>query len=101
MFSHIFLILMENTSLSTLAPAMTAGPAPNLAALAASHATGSAYHGVAHPSLPNYIALTSGSTQGAGSTSGVGSTHTSFIGSICLARDPGGLARHTMANTPA
>jgi hypothetical protein len=66
MFSHIFLILMENTSLSTLTPAMTGGKAPNLAALAAMNATGSAYHGVSHPSLPNYIALSSGGTQGVG-----------------------------------
>jgi phosphatidylinositol-3-phosphatase len=66
MFSHIFLILMENTSLSTLTPAMSGGSAPNLAALAAKYATGSAYHGVSHPSLPNYIALTSGGTQGVG-----------------------------------
>jgi hypothetical protein len=55
---------MENTSLSTLNAAMTGGMAPNLAALAAKYATSGDYHGVAHPSLPNYIALTSGGTQG-------------------------------------
>jgi phosphatidylinositol-3-phosphatase len=54
----------ENTSLSTLTPALASGAAPNLAALAAQYATGSDYHGVAHPSLPNYVALTSGGTQG-------------------------------------
>jgi hypothetical protein len=64
LFSHVFVILMENTSLSTLSAAMTGGTAPNLAAMAKMYATGSDYHGVAHPSLPNYIALTSGSTQG-------------------------------------
>jgi acid phosphatase len=32
--------------------------------MAAAFATGSDYHGAAHPSLPNYIALTSGGTQG-------------------------------------
>jgi hypothetical protein len=64
LFSSVSVILMENTSLSTLAPAMKSGAAPNLEALAASHATGSNYHGVAHPSLPNYVALTSGATQG-------------------------------------
>lgn len=64
LFSHVFVILMENTSLSTLQKAMNNGGAPNLAKLAQSHAMGSDYHGVAHPSLPNYIALTSGDTQG-------------------------------------
>jgi hypothetical protein len=65
LFSHVFLVVMENTSLSTLKAAMQASPsqAPNLQALATKYATGSAYHGVAHPSLPNYIALTSGDTQ--------------------------------------
>jgi len=63
-FSNVYLILMENTSLSTLSPAMANGTAPNLESLATTYATGSNYHGVTHPSLPNYIALTSGSTQG-------------------------------------
>jgi len=65
-FSNIFVILMENTSLSTLAPAMANGTAPNLESLANKYAAGSNYHGVAHPSLPNYVALTSGGTQGIG-----------------------------------
>jgi hypothetical protein len=64
LFSHVFVILMENTSLSTLQMAMSGGGAPQLAAMTAKYATGSDYHGVAHPSLPNYIALTSGDTQG-------------------------------------
>jgi hypothetical protein len=66
MFSNIFLILMENTSLTTLDAAITAGAAPNLDGFGKTYASGSAYHGVSHPSLPNYIALTSGSTQGIG-----------------------------------
>lgn len=64
LFSHVFTILMENTSYATLLKAMNGSGAPNLAKLAQNHATGSNYHGVAHPSLPNYIALTSGRTQG-------------------------------------
>jgi hypothetical protein len=64
LFSNVYLILMENTSLSTLSPALMNGTAPNLEMLATTYATGSNYHGVSHPSLPNYIALTSGSTQG-------------------------------------
>jgi phosphatidylinositol-3-phosphatase len=74
MFSNVFLIVMENTSLSTLQAAMTSGAAPNLKAMAATYATGSAYHGVAHPSLPNYIALTSGGTQGTGCDCTAGGT---------------------------
>lgn len=66
LFSHVFVILMENTSLSTLQKAMTAGTAPNLKTWAGQYATGSDYHGVTHPSLPNYVALTSGDTGGIG-----------------------------------
>jgi hypothetical protein len=64
LFSNVFLILMENTSLSTLQAGINGGMAPNLKAMASKYATGSDYHGASHPSLPNYIALTSGSTQG-------------------------------------
>ncbi len=63
LFSNVYIVMMENTSLSTLQGAMSLGVAPNLKAMAATYATGSDYHGVAHPSLPNYIALTSGGTQ--------------------------------------
>ena len=66
MFTSVTLIMMENTSLSSLQAAMDGGSAPHLKALASGHATGSDYHGVDHPSLPNYIALTSGDTQGIG-----------------------------------
>jgi hypothetical protein len=66
LFSHVFVILMENTSLSTLQAAITANTAPTLKMLQSTYASASNYHGVAHPSLPNYIALTSGDTQGIG-----------------------------------
>jgi len=66
LFTNVYVILMENTSLSTLQAAITAGNAPNLKTWQAAYATASDYHGVAHPSTPNYIALTSGSTQGIG-----------------------------------
>jgi hypothetical protein len=64
LLSHVFLIMEENTSLSTLQASLTANAAPNFEMLRAKYATGSDYHGVTHPSLPNYIALTSGSDQG-------------------------------------
>jgi phosphatidylinositol-3-phosphatase len=40
------------------------GQAPTFDALARQYALLTDYHGVAHPSLPNYLALVSGSTQG-------------------------------------
>lgn len=57
-FSHVFVIMMENTSKSSLDAATNT---PYLKGLAKSGATGSDYHGTSHPSLPNYLALTSGS----------------------------------------
>ena len=64
LFSHVFVILMENTTWTTLTGAMALGTAPNLKAMMGKYATGTNYNGVAHPSLPNYLALTSGGTQG-------------------------------------
>jgi hypothetical protein len=67
LFSRIFVIVMENTSYSTLEGASST-VTPNLKALEAAWATGSNYHGghrsdgsAAHPSLPNYLEMTSGS----------------------------------------
>ncbi len=55
---HVFVIVMENTG---LARALRSAP---IAALASRYAVASDYHAVARPSLPNYLALTSGSTWG-------------------------------------
>src|SRR5258708_343852 len=55
---HVFLIVMENRSYDQ---AMTGA---YTAQLAAKYAVATNYHGVSHPSLPNYLALTSGSTWG-------------------------------------
>lgn len=63
LFSHVFVIPMENTSLSTLDAATNT---PNFKAIKAAWASGTDYHGVAHPSLPNYVAMVSGDTQGIG-----------------------------------
>jgi phosphatidylinositol-3-phosphatase len=56
---HVVVIVMENHSRSSII-----GHAPFLTALA--HRCGQAtdYSAVAHPSLPNYLAMTSGSTHG-------------------------------------
>jgi len=60
LFSTMFVIVMENTSYATLhddAPANT----PYLHGLFSTAAYATDYHGVTHPSLPNYLAMTSGS----------------------------------------
>jgi acid phosphatase len=64
LFTNVFVILMENTTLATLESNISS--APNLKTWQGQYATGADYHGVSHPSLPNYIALTSGDTQGIG-----------------------------------
>jgi hypothetical protein len=56
-FEHIFVILMENTSYQTLVDTTNT---PYIHALMADGAISSEYHGVEHPSLSNYIAMTSG-----------------------------------------
>ena len=55
---HVFVIVMENRS---YAQAMTM---PYVSALAAQYAVATNYHAITHPSLPNYLALTGGSTFG-------------------------------------
>src|SRR5712692_4968982 len=54
--SHVFLIVMENRSYSQ------AISTTYIAELAAKFSAATGYHGVSHPSLPNYLAMTSGST---------------------------------------
>jgi phospholipase C len=58
-FAHVILIVMENHGFDQVA-----GHSPFLNALAHRCGLAADYHAVAHPSLPNYLALTSGSTQG-------------------------------------
>ena len=55
---HVFVIVMENSSLSA------ALQAPYVASLSRQYALLTNYHPVGKPSLPNYLALTSGSTWG-------------------------------------
>ena len=55
---HVFVIVMENTGLRR------ALAAPAIAALASRFILATSYHAVARPSLPNYLAMTSGSTWG-------------------------------------
>ena len=56
---HVIIIVMENHSASQVI-----GHAPFMTALANHCGRASNYHAITHPSLPNYLAMTSGSTHG-------------------------------------
>jgi phospholipase C len=59
--SHVIWIWFENHAASEI---LGSAEAPHMTALARSCGVASNYFAVSHPSLPNYIAATSGSTQG-------------------------------------
>lgn len=58
---HVVIIVMENKPASRV---QGAGDAPYLNSLARDYATAANYHAITRPSLPNYLALTSGTTAG-------------------------------------
>jgi hypothetical protein len=60
-FRHALVVVFENKERDEIVGERSA---PTFAALAERYATLPAYRAVAHPSLPNYLALVSGSTQG-------------------------------------
>jgi hypothetical protein len=60
-YAHVVWILMENHSYSQI---IGSSSAPYLNQIAAECGLATNYFAISHPSLPNYIALTSGSTQG-------------------------------------
>jgi hypothetical protein len=66
-FSHIYLLIMENKEYGSI---VGSAAAPYLNSLIAQYGLAANYTAIAHPSEPNYIALFSGSTQGA-TTDGV------------------------------
>jgi phosphatidylinositol-3-phosphatase len=60
-YQHVFVIMMENTGFASL----IGNPnAPFINAAAVTNGSANSYFGVTHPSQPNYIAATSGSTNG-------------------------------------
>jgi phosphatidylinositol-3-phosphatase len=59
--SHVFVIVMENKEHGDV---IGSSSAPYVNALARRYASASGYFGVRHPSLPNYLALTAGTTFG-------------------------------------
>ncbi len=60
-FDHVVVVVLENKDQKDV---LGNPSAPYFNSLAARYAVLSRYGGVAHPSLPNYLALVSGSTQG-------------------------------------
>jgi phosphatidylinositol-3-phosphatase len=60
-FTHVLVVVFENHERSSIAGS---ADAPTFAALARRYATLTHYDAVTHPSLPNYLALVSCSTQG-------------------------------------
>jgi phosphatidylinositol-3-phosphatase len=60
-FDHIFVVIMENHGYDEI---IGNSDAPFINELADAHGVATNYFSVAHPSLPNYLALTSGDTFG-------------------------------------
>lgn len=60
-FQHVFVVVMENLGYQS------ALAAPGFAAIANHYALATQYYAASHPSLPNYLAMTSGSTWGVSS----------------------------------
>jgi phospholipase C len=58
-YEHVVVLVLENHDFTAIA-----GHSPYLNRLAAACGLATNYHAVSHPSLPNYLALTSGSTHG-------------------------------------
>lgn len=62
-YEHVVWIVMENRGFGDV---VGSPAAPYLASVARACGLATGYAGVAHPSLPNYLAMTSGSTHGVG-----------------------------------
>jgi hypothetical protein len=60
-YDHVMWIVMENHSYDDI---IGSSDAPYINQLAGEHGVAASFYAEAHPSLPNYIAMTSGSTQG-------------------------------------
>ena len=104
-FQHIFYIMMENHATSQIIG--NTADAPFINQLASHHAVALNYHGVTHPSLPNYLAAISGDYQGIWDDCKAGPTVTvltcdpsaplselSFVPGAGDATDPGFAAYH-------
>jgi phosphatidylinositol-3-phosphatase len=85
-FSHVFIIVMENTAAGDI---YSAAKAPYINGLGAHYAQAMQYFAVSHPSLPNYLALTAGTPNpldgtdcSVGPTCHVAGTHTNIADEI-------------------
>jgi hypothetical protein len=80
-FGHVYVIVMEEQSLSAIEGSSSA---PYINTLIESYALGTNYTTPYHPSLPNYLELTSGAGQGVACDCAPGGTPTCSLGSsIC------------------
>jgi hypothetical protein len=93
---HVVWILMENENYGSI---IGSSSAPYINALASTYGLATDYTAISHPSLPNYIALTSGSTQGIGDDSGP-SSHRLSAPSI-FSQLGGGAARSLEQGMPS
>jgi phosphatidylinositol-3-phosphatase len=93
---HVVWILMENKDYSSV---VGAGSAPYINSLASTYGLATDYSAISHPSLPNYIALTSGSDQGISDDSDP-SSHRLNVPSI-FSQLPGGASRSLEQGMPS
>jgi hypothetical protein len=84
-YDHVIWILMENHSYNEI---IGSSAAPYINQLASQCGLATNYFAISHPSLPNYIALTSGSTQGI-TDDNPPSSHPLNVPSIFSQLDPG------------
>jgi phosphatidylinositol-3-phosphatase len=93
---HVVWILMENQNYSSI---IGSGSAPYINSLANTYGLATNYSAISHPSLPNYIALTSGSDQGITDDNDP-SSHPLNVPSI-FSQLPGGASRSLEENMPS
>ena len=94
--SHVVWVVMENHGYGSI---IGSSQAPYVNQLANAYGLATNYLAIAHPSLPNYIALTSGSTQGVSNDSGP-SSHPLSVPSI-FSQLPGGQSRSLSESMPS
>jgi hypothetical protein len=95
-YAHVVWILFENHAYSSI---IGSSSAPYFNQLASLCGLATNYSAITHPSLPNYIALTSGSTQGI-TDDGSPSQHPLAVPSI-FSQLPGGASRSVEESMPA
>jgi phosphatidylinositol-3-phosphatase len=95
-YDHVVWIVMENHSFDQI---IGASDAPYINQLAAQHGLAANFYAESHPSLPNYIAMASGSTQGI-SDDGDPASHPLDVPSL-FSLLPGGASRSLQESMPS